>query len=696
MEIHFLGFPPLFLLAVLPGVLSILFGLVSFFLLLEVPSGRWTLMLSWAVSIWAFGYAFTVKAQAPPEALFWARVSTAGLLFFPALLYLFNASFVKPESLSHRLKLLLFLLVLGFQAVHWSTSLFVPGVQRLSWGYWPRYGPFFVIFCVSFVTTFYIILRDTWQHFRRTAKGPIRSRDRTLLLTWFFCFCGVSDVLIGFGVPLPPMSFVPVTCFILAAFWLLLRYGMLGFLQHWSLESILQSTADSVFLTHRDGTLSRLDRQTVTTLGYSSPDDLKGRAVNDFFSPRTPFHSKHVVSRLGQGRSPESFYLELRPRSGDGIPMRMRLSGIFNRRGELLGILGIGRDMRGEIERNEELRKANLSLLEKIAEVEERTSQLALANRDLEENRSALMDVLKDMEDSQKKLEEAYQRLAEIDQTKDAFLSSVSHELRTPLSSIRSFSELLIQYPDEAEETQKEFLWIIHQESERLTRLVNDLLDLSKIESGKQQWRDEKVDIREVLLAVHQNSSVLAKDKNLSVTISAKEGLPALFLDRDRIYQVISNLFTNAVKFTPPGGSISLLAELVEKGEPKDGGKPLLAVRVSDTGIGIPKKELRRIFEKFHQAGDTLKDKPKGTGLGLAICREIVQHYGGQIWAESKPGEGSCLCLTLPLPSLPAERARRFRQDAGETSGPPVLARPHNSGENGEEVSVESFETFPG
>jgi len=295
------------------------------------------------------------------------------------------------------------------------------------------------------------------------------------------------------------------------------------------------------------------------------------------------------------------------------------------------------------------------------------------------------MSVLQDMEDSQKKLEEAYQRLAEIDQTKDAFLSSVSHELRTPLSSIRSFSELLMEYPDEAEETRKEFLWIIHQESERLTRLVNDLLDLSKIESGNQQWRDEKVDMREVLLAVHQNFSVLANEKNLSVTVSAAEGLPALFVDRDRIYQVISNLFTNSVKFTPPGGSISLCAEPLEQGEPKGCEKPLLAVRVWDDGTGIPAKDLNRIFDKFHQCGDTLKDKPKGTGLGLAICKEIIQHYGGRIWAESKPGQGSCFYLTLPVPLEPIERTGWSQQGEGERKEPPASTPVHSSGENGEE-----------
>ncbi|MEW6440472.1 MAG: ATP-binding protein [bacterium] len=668
MEIPLLGSTPLSFLAGLPGILSILFVFVSLWMLLDVPSGRHTIMLASSVAVWAFGYAFTLNAGSQTDALFWAKVSTSALILFPALCYLFNSSFVRPEGVSRRRMLSLLLLAASFEIAHWSGPSFIMDIERHSWGYFPTYRLPFLAFLATFVATFYLILRDSWRHYRASA-GPTRSRDLILLVAWVLCSCGGADLLIGFGVPLVPLSFVPVTFFILMVFLLLLRYGTLGFLQHWSLNSIFQSTADSMLLINRDGTLRRVDGQTAAILGCTDANELEGRSVNALFSPDTPLFRPDDLDRLPLPPNPEPLHLELRPRSGEPIPMRVRLSGVQNKKGELLGMLAIGRDIRDEIEKNEKLKKVNFALMEKVAEVEERKGALARANRELEESRAAILEILQDMEESHRKLGEAYQRLAEIDQTKDAFLSSVSHELRTPLSSIRSFSELLLQYPDENEETRREFIGIIHQESERLTRLVNDLLDLSKIESGKQHWRDEKVDIRAVLAAAQQNLSVLALEKNLSVQVDAGEHLPALFADRDRIYQVVSNLYTNAVKFTPQGGSIRLSASLTAGAGP-GGAATMLLVRVCDTGCGIPEKDLLRIFEKFQQGGDGLRDKPRGTGLGLAICREIVQHYGGRIWAENNPGGGCCFFFTLPLPAVPYQTKDRGEKPQAENLSP--------------------------
>jgi|GEM_PF-1624638 len=655
------GFPLLSLLAALPAILSLLFVFAALLLLLEAQAARFTVLATAAVAVWAVGYAFTMQATGPEEALLWIRVSTAGLLLLPALCYLFNASLVQPAGLSTPRVLGLLALAALFESLHWLHPLFVQGVERHSWGYFPRYGLAFLAFMAWFVVTFWVILRDTWRHYRQAPKGPVRSRDRALLVAWFFCFCGGWDILIGFGVPLPPVSYVPVTLFLLCAFVLLLSQGKIEFLEHWSLASVLQSTSDSIFLVHPEGALSAVDNRTAALLGYESPKDLRGRPVNELFNDDTPLFCPETIQRIRSAKQPESLQLDLKTPGGPAVPLRVRLSGIFDRKGRLLGLVAIGRDLREEIEKTEQIRQANRALQEKIAEVEERTWELSKTNRELEQSQAIVKSVLSDMEASQKKLEEAYIRLAEADRAKDAFLASVSHEFRTPLTSIRSYSELLLSYPDEPEETRRDFLGIILQESERLTRLVNDLLDLAKIESGRQIWRDEELDLAEILGSVQQSFSPLAAGKALSVTVRVDRHLPRVFADRDRMFQVVSNLMANAVKFTPCGGTIELGAEAVkiEDGRP---GSTMVCVWVSDTGCGIAAADLERIFEKFHQAGDTLTGKPGGTGLGLAISREIVQHYGGTIWAESAPGKGSRLVFTLPaLPERDVSEAGRGR-----------------------------------
>src|SRR4030067_3281658 len=159
-------------------------------------------------------------------------------------------------------------------------------------------------------------------------------------------------------------------------------------------------------------------------------------------------------------------------------------------------------------------------------------------------------------------LEEANRKLQELDKMKDSFLSTVSHELRTPLTSIKSFAEILLTY-DEDKETQREFLTIINQESDRLTKLINDFLDLSKIEAGRMQWDDKEQSIIPVIQNALNITQALAKEKNLTMEFHAPENLPVVSCDKDRLVQVITNLLSNSIKFTPESGKISIRVKMV-------------------------------------------------------------------------------------------------------------------------------------
>jgi PAS domain S-box-containing protein len=258
-------------------------------------------------------------------------------------------------------------------------------------------------------------------------------------------------------------------------------------------------------------------------------------------------------------------------------------------------------------------------------------------------------------------LQVAYQKLKELDHLKDSFLSTVSHELRTPLTSIKSFSEILLSY-DEDKETQKEFLTIINEESDRLTRLINNFLDLSKIEAGRMQWETAELSLPEVIQTALNATQALTIQTNLKVDTNFAPDLPTVLGDKDRLVQVVTNLLSNAIKFTPDGGKIQVKAQVRNGSKPK-GDPDMITVSVSDSGIGIAPKDHEGIFEKFKQVGDTLSGKPKGTGLGLPICKEIVEHYGGKLWVESELGKGSTFFFTLPITTKTEAKAPQAKEE---------------------------------
>ncbi len=239
------------------------------------------------------------------------------------------------------------------------------------------------------------------------------------------------------------------------------------------------------------------------------------------------------------------------------------------------------------------------------------------------------------------------------DAAKSSFLSTVSHELRTPLTSVLGFAKIIRRrleeriFPLVPEEDPKiknskrqviENLDIVVSEGERLTLLIDDVLDLAKIEAGKFTWNMASLDISQVIERALAATSSLFAPKKLNIVRNIEPGLPTINGDRDRLIQVVINLISNAVKFTD-SGSITCAARLLN-GE--------IVVSVTDSGIGIKPEDQPKVFEKFKQVGDTLTDKPKGTGLGLPICKEIVEHHGGRIWVESEIGQGSTFSFSLP------------------------------------------------
>ena len=283
--------------------------------------------------------------------------------------------------------------------------------------------------------------------------------------------------------------------------------------------------------------------------------------------------------------------------------------------------------------------------LSEVMEILDEASQVRAYSRRLELKS-------RELEEATTELRAANARLQELDRLKDEFMSTVTHELRTPLTSIRAVSEILLDAPDIGTEERQRFLAIIVKETERLTRLINQTLDMARIESGSAEWHTAELDVREVIRDAVESTSQLFREKRVQLSIAADVDVPPVRSDRDRLMQVLLNLLSNAVKFAPAGdGRVEVRVGVLPDA---------VRVDVRDNGPGIPREHQDAIFEPFKQLGDT----PQGSGLGLAISRRIVERFGGRLWVESAAGEGCTFSFTLPL--NPREAAGgEARQAAG-------------------------------
>jgi two-component system sensor histidine kinase GlrK len=232
-------------------------------------------------------------------------------------------------------------------------------------------------------------------------------------------------------------------------------------------------------------------------------------------------------------------------------------------------------------------------------------------------------------------------KLNELDKMKSDFFSTMAHELRTPLSSIKMGISLFVEGREgPITESQKELLLLLKGENERLITLINSLLDLAKMEAGMMAYRFEQRNLTPLIDQVVKEIGPIIEGKKIILESKGTERLPLVKMDGERILQALRNIVGNAIKFTPEGGRVSVLARTVDQG---------VEVSVSDTGPGIPEESLATIFEKFKQARPKGTYKNKGTGLGLAIAKQIVTSHGGKIWAESKLGQGSIFFVVLPV-----------------------------------------------
>ena len=386
-------------------------------------------------------------------------------------------------------------------------------------------------------------------------------------------------------------------------------------------RKLLEAAPDAILEVDRQGRIVLVNLQAERLFGYTRAELLGNRIeflIPDRFRGRHPGHRdtffEHPIMRpMGTG-------LELYARRADGSEFAVDVTLSPYDSDGAGRVICVVRDVTERKHSEEQIQTLNQHLEQRTAELIATNKELELRNREVER----------------------------VNRLKDEFLASMSHELRTPLNSIIGFSDLLAeQGAANFNPKQKRFLGHIQQGSRHLLELINDILDLSKIEAGHLELKYEDFEVSQAVAEVVATVRPIATAKNIQFDSSVAGDL-FLYADRLRFKQVLYNLLSNAIKFTPAGGQVSI------DGSDERGN---LRFCVADTGIGIPAGEQEAIFESFHQVGTTTKGVREGTGLGLAITKRLVEQHGGSIWVESELGKGSRFFFTLPL--RPAEGEER-------------------------------------
>lgn len=383
-------------------------------------------------------------------------------------------------------------------------------------------------------------------------------------------------------------------------------------------RTLVENATDAIYMVDAHENILSVNQTTARFLG-KRPEKLIGKKVSDIFPPE-------IAARFT-----EEFRLTFR--TGQSIMACDRLDAgwtelwvstslnpIRNSSGEVVAIMGVTRDITEQKRLERELQETN--------------EQLDAQNEELQVQSEELMA-------QQQELLESTQEAARANQLKSEFLANMSHELRTPLNAIIGFSQLLRdETPGKLNQEQKQCLDDVLESSQHLLNLINEVLDLSKIESGRAELKLENVDLKELITPLTRVMRPILGQKKQELEVEIEAGLPQIRVDKTKMGQVLRNLLANSSKFTPEGGKLWITAARADD---------WLHLSVIDNGAGIKKEDLERIFEPFCQLDYTPGNGKGGTGLGLAVVKEIVERHGGQIRVESEYGRGSRFTISLPL-----------------------------------------------
>jgi len=404
------------------------------------------------------------------------------------------------------------------------------------------------------------------------------------------------------------------------------------------LASIVENSEAAIISKSPEGMITSWNTGAQRLYGYT-PKEVVGKSTLMLVLPHHVENEKEVLRRLAEGERILSHETQRLCKDGRMLDVSLTMAPLYDSGGRLVGNASIEQDITSRKEMEKQRQKQAKELAESLLELARRERIMRSLLEDIQTSKVSL-------EEQKKTLQEANKHLEMLSVLKDEFVATVSHELRTPLTAIKEGLSLLIdRLLGPLNEEQTDFLSTIDQNVDRLTELIHNMLDLSKIEAGRLRMIRRSVDPCELVRETVQNYKAMSGKRTLRTQLTP---VPPVYADVSRIIQVIGNLFSNAVKFTTAEGTIRLRVSREEEG--------FITIQVEDDGLGMDQEDLPKLFKKFSQVGNR---SSQGTGLGLALSKELVELHGGTIQVVSEPGKGSCFSFTLPAytPKLAMEES---------------------------------------
>ena len=402
------------------------------------------------------------------------------------------------------------------------------------------------------------------------------------------------------------------------------------------LAAIVNSSDDAIVGKRLDGTIVSWNQGAERVFGYTAADMI-GASILTLFPPELKHEETYIIGQLTQGKRVEHFETTRIRKDGARVEVSVSVSPIRDADGTIVGAAKIARDITEAKRLRESVRILNEELEEQANALEQQLEESQAMGAELEEANAQLNEAAEAARKAQLDAEEANRARAE-------FLRTMSHELRTPLNAIGGYADLMesevhgplsVQY--------REFVDRIHRSQRHLLDLINGVLDFSRLEAGRLPVERGPVDVGAIFQRLLPLVDSLAREKRQQLTIEPPREPMAAMADADRTLQILLNLVSNAIKFTPDEGRIAVRAQRAPEGR--------LSLEVQDTGPGIAEKDQQRVFEPFVQVDRSLTRTKEGSGLGLAICRELARAMHGDVTLASVPGEGATFTLTLDAAS---------------------------------------------
>jgi len=564
-------------------------------------------------AVWSFGLIFIYNPNIPKDtAILFGNITSIGWTNFPIFFLWFALIFTEKKKIlkTKIIYPLIFILPFLFIYKQWTGFLRVDYIKQL-WGWrgvWSGsiWTYLFYLYYLSFIATgLYLIL-----NFGRKTEEPLKKKQAKIIFVAMLVSLilgTLTDVILPeLNIRMIPPSLGNLITLIWASgmTYAITKYKLMVITPVAAADNIISTMTDSLILLDRQGNVASVNKATLDLSGYGK-DELEGKSVEIFLVEKN--FKNILLDKAIKKETIRNYELNFKTKTGDNIPVIFSSSTMMDEAGGMAGIVCIIKDITERKQAEDALKKAHDQLENKVAQ---RTEELQKANL----------------------------KLRELDQLKSMFIASMNHELRTPLSLIIGFTDIILQeISGEINQEQRRQFTLVKKNANHLLSLINDILDVNKIETGKVEMIIEEFDLSALSQEIKDNFRIAADKKELELSFKIP---PTLLIesDRRRTKQILVNLLSNALKFTDRG-------EIKIKIATKD---KMVEMSVQDSGSGIKKEDMDKLFNAFSQIPNPGKIE-EGTGLGLYLSKKNAYLLGGDIRAESELGKGSVFTLTLPL-----------------------------------------------